>query len=98
VVHEIPATPLASAGIIARDHPVPAVVLVDVNKHFLRRCWGRYRLKNLLMFGKLPMSSSQWSGRTTLLSFLCIKTGVVFDQVQFANKLYDKSELTLRRA
>ena len=44
------------------------------------------------------MVSGQWSGRTTMLSSLCVETGVVSDQFQFANELHDESESTLRQA
>ena len=44
------------------------------------------------------MVSGQWSGRTTMLSSFCVKTGVVSDQFQFAKEFHDESELTSRQA
>ena len=98
VAHEIPATPLTSADVVVQDYLFLAMALVAVNKHFWCRCQGRHMLKNLFKFGKISMVSGQWSGRTTMLSSFCVKTGVVSDQFQFANEFHDESESTSRRA
>ena len=44
------------------------------------------------------MVSGQWFGRTTMLSSLYVKTGIVYDQFQFAIELHDKSKSTSRQA
>ena len=76
----------------------PVVMLVGVNKHFWCRCQGRHMLKNLFKFGKISMVSGQWSGRTTMLSSFCVKTGLVSEQFQFANEFHNESESTSRQA
>ena len=44
------------------------------------------------------MVSGRWSSRTTMLSSHCVKTGVAFDQIQFATEFHDESESSSRRA
>ena len=44
------------------------------------------------------MVSGRWSSRTTMLSSRCVKTGVAFDQIQFATEFRDESESSSRRA
>ena len=44
------------------------------------------------------MVSGRWSSRTTMLFSHCVKTGVAFDQIQFATEFHDESESSSRRA
>ena len=76
MVHEILATPLASAGVIAARS---VVTLVGANKYFWRRCRERHRVKlhrqkvmNEIEIGIRLLNRLTW---LCFLSFVDVKTG-----------------------